>query len=73
MLNERGAVEVKSAASQKTLDASIRRMDVTEQFASCHSPKGALCAPDGRPDICVWTGRELGSTVMRRGLRCAIG
>ncbi|MCA1471257.1 hypothetical protein I6F09_25675 [Bradyrhizobium sp. IC3195] len=72
VINERAAVQVKSAASQKTLDAYIRRMDATEQFDRfffiCHSPKGALSAPDDRSDIHVWTGRELCSTIMRLGL-----
>ncbi|RXH41895.1 hypothetical protein [Bradyrhizobium zhanjiangense] len=72
VINERAAVQVKSAANQKTLDAYIRRTDAAEQFDRfffiCHSPKGALSAPDDRADIHVWTGRELGATIMRLGL-----
>ncbi|MBR0826155.1 hypothetical protein JQ596_11445 [Bradyrhizobium manausense] len=49
MINERAAVQAKSAANQKILNAYIRRMDATEQFDRfffiCHSPKGALSAP----------------------------
>ncbi|OPY94244.1 hypothetical protein A5906_14935 [Bradyrhizobium sacchari] len=71
VINERAAVQAKSSASQKTLDAYIRRMDATEQFDRfffiCHSPKRAL-TPDDRADVHVWTGRELGSTIMRLGL-----
>jgi hypothetical protein len=63
----------------KVLDLSIHfaagffaPMDATEQFDRfffiCHSPKGMLNPPDDRPDVHVWTGRELGSTVMRLGL-----
>ncbi|MCK1454653.1 MULTISPECIES: hypothetical protein [unclassified Bradyrhizobium] len=47
-------------------------MDATEQFDRfffiCHSPKGALSAPDDRADVHVWSGRELGSPIMRLGL-----
>lgn len=47
-------------------------MDATEQFERfffiCHSPNGPLSAPDDRADIHVWTGGELGSTIMRLGL-----
>ncbi|WP_187436136.1 hypothetical protein [Bradyrhizobium hipponense] len=72
VINERAAVQVKSAANQKTLHAYIRRMDATAQFDRFffigHSPKGALSAPDDRSDIHVWTGRELGSAIMRLGL-----
>ena len=50
-LNERAALQVKSVAGQKTLDAYIRWMDAAEQcdrfFFICHSPKGALSAPIG--------------------------
>jgi hypothetical protein len=70
---ERAAVQVKSAASQKTLDTYIDRMDATEQFDRfffiCHSPKGTLSPPSDRPDIHVWTGPELGSTIMKLGLQ----
>jgi hypothetical protein len=70
---ERAAVQVKSAASQKTLDAYIERMDATEQFDRfffiCRSPKGSLNAPADRVDVHVWTGAELGSTVMKLGLQ----
>ncbi|MDA9499478.1 hypothetical protein XI05_18820 [Bradyrhizobium sp. CCBAU 11357] len=62
VINQRAAVQVESAGSQKTLDAYIRRMDATEQFDRfffiCPSPSGALSAPDDRSDIHVWTGRE---------------
>ncbi|WP_439364434.1 hypothetical protein ACNJYD_32605 [Bradyrhizobium sp. DASA03005] len=47
-------------------------MDATEQFDRfffiCHSPKGALSAPDDLCDLHVGTGRELGSTITRLGL-----
>lgn len=72
VINERAAVQVKSVASQNTLDSYIRRMDATEQydrfFFICHSPNGRLNPPDDRSDIHVWTAGELGSTVMRLGL-----
>jgi hypothetical protein len=72
VINERAAVQVKSVASQKTLDSYITRTDETEQFDRfffiCHSPKGTLSAPEDRPDIHVWTGPELGTTIMRLGL-----
>jgi hypothetical protein len=72
IINERAAVQVKSVASQNTLDSYVRRLDATEQydrfFFICHSPKGSLNPPDERPDIHVWTGPELGSTIVRLGL-----
>jgi hypothetical protein len=71
--SERGAVQVKSSASQKTLDQYIARVDEADRFDRfffvCHSPEGELAAPPGRNDIHVWTGRELASTVLRLGLQ----
>jgi hypothetical protein len=71
--SERGAVQVKSSASQKTLDQYIARIDEAERFDRfffvCHSPEGELTAPTGRNDIHVWVGRELASTVLRLGLQ----
>ncbi len=71
--SERGAVQVKSSASQKTLDQYIAKVDEAERFDRfffvCHSPEGELMAPAGRNDVHVWTGRELASTVLRLGLQ----
>ena len=71
--SERGAVQVKSSASQKTLEQYIVRIDEAERFDRfffvCHSPKGDLIAPADRSDIHVWAGRELAATVLRMGLQ----
>ena len=71
--SERGAVQVKSSAGQKTLDQYIVRIDDADQFDRfffvCHSPDGELVAPAGRTDIHVWAGRELAATVLRMGLQ----
>jgi hypothetical protein len=71
--SERGAVQVKSSANQKTLDQYIARIDEAQRFDRfffiCHSPKGDLVAPADRNDIHVWTGRELAATVLRMGLQ----
>ena len=42
------------------MDATIDRF-----FFICHSPKSKLGPPEDRSDIHVWTGAELGSTIMR--------
>jgi hypothetical protein len=69
---ELAAVQVKSAANQKTLDNYIDRIEESDRydrfFFVCHSPKGHLLPPDGRPDIHVWTGERLANTVLRVGL-----
>ena len=69
---ERAAVQVKSNASQKTLDEYIRRVDDTERFDRfffvCHSANGDLAAPAGRDDIHIWVGRNLATTVLKMGL-----
>ena len=68
---ERAAVQVKSRANQKVLDAYVARFDemgtFNRMFFVCHSPAGALKAPD-RPDIHVWAGRDFAATVPRLGL-----
>jgi hypothetical protein len=70
---ERGAVQVKSTANQRTLDQYIARIDEADRFDRfffvCHSPEGELTAPSGRSDIHVWAGRDLASTVLRLGLQ----
>jgi hypothetical protein len=70
---ERAAVQVKSTAGQKTLDQYIVRLDDAERFDRfffiCHSPEELIVSPSDRPDVHVWTGRELASTVLRLGLQ----
>jgi hypothetical protein len=69
---EQAAVQLKSIASQKTFDDYIERVDMTKRFDRfffvCHSPKGQLLIPEDRPDIHVWTGRNLAETVLKVGL-----
>lgn len=70
---EIAAVQVKSTASQKTLDGYIKRVDETGRFTRfffvCHSPTGELKAPPDRDDILVWGGEELASSIIRIGLQ----
>lgn len=69
---EQAAVQVKSVATQKTLDEYVQRIDETARFDRfffvCHSPKGDLVAPEDRSDVRVWTGKDLAATVLRVGL-----
>jgi hypothetical protein len=69
---ERAAVQVKSSATQKTLDQFVSQADETgifdRLFFICHIPKGPLAAPADRSDVHVWSGRELATTAMRLGL-----
>ena len=71
--SERGAVQVKSSATQKTLDEYVALIDEADRFDRfffvCHSPKGELVPPTGRGDVHVWTGKELAATVLRMGLQ----
>jgi hypothetical protein len=70
--NEAAAVQVKSAANQKTLDEYVQRVDDAERFDRfffvCHSPKGDITAPAGREDVHVWAGRALAAIVLKMGL-----
>lgn len=69
---ERVAVQVKSSASQKTLDDYVNRVDETDRFDRfffiCHFPKGTLVAPEGRDDIHVWSNAELAAAILRTGM-----
>lgn len=69
---ERGAIQVKSAASQKQLDQFINEADEAGSFDrlffACHSPKGDLAAPPERRDVHVWADRKLAETAFRLGL-----
>ena len=71
--NELAAVQVKSTASQKTVDDYVQRVDDAERFNRfffvCHSPKGELKSPADRDDVHIWGGKELASSVIRMGLQ----
>jgi hypothetical protein len=71
--NERAAVQVKSAASQRTVDDYVRRIDDAARFDRfffiCHSPKGDLQPPADRADVHIWDGKELATSVIRMGLQ----
>jgi hypothetical protein len=68
---ETAMVQVKSAATPSTLEDYIRRFDDAGEFSrlifACHSPRGALAAPD-RDDVMVWTRSSLAETAVRNGL-----
>jgi hypothetical protein len=70
--DENAAVQVKSSATQKTLDEYVQRVDDAERFDRfffiCHSPKGEIIAPADRDDVHVWAGRDLAAIVLRMGL-----
>jgi hypothetical protein len=65
-------VQVKSTASQKTLDEYVQRVDDAERFDRfffvCHSPKGEITPPVDRDDVHVWAGRDLAAIVLKMGL-----
>jgi hypothetical protein len=69
---ERAAVQVKSAAGQKTMDEFFAQADGTglfdRLFFICHSPRGQLTPPADRSDVHVWAGRDLAATALRVGL-----
>ncbi len=70
-IGERVAVQVKSKASQQTLDDYIGRVDkigiYDRLFFVCHSAQGEISAP-GRADVQVWTGRAFAALVLKAGL-----
>lgn len=53
---ETAFVQVKSSASQATLDDCVRRMDAGDGWSrlifACHSPRGSIDVGD-RPDVVV--------------------
>jgi hypothetical protein len=73
MTGEIAAVQVKSTATQKTLDDYIKRIDESGRFSRfffvCHSPAGELKPPADRDDVLVWGGKELASSIIRIGLQ----
>lgn len=70
--NERAAVQVKSTATQRTLDHYVTLIDeagtYSRLFFICHSPKGPLDAPSERNDIHVWCSGDIAATALRLGL-----
>jgi hypothetical protein len=70
--NELAAVQVKSTASQKTLDDYVKRVDDAERFDRfffiCHSPKGQFAPPTDRDDVHIWAGPQLAAIVLKMGL-----
>lgn len=69
-LGERASVQVKSRASQATLDAHIAYFadsGLPRTFFVCHSGEGALSAR-GAAGVHVWTGRDLAEIAVKSGL-----
>jgi hypothetical protein len=68
---ETAMVQVKSKASQATVNDYIDRFDEnpawSRMFFCCHSPTGNLNAA-GREDIILWTREALAATAVRNGL-----
>lgn len=67
---ERSFAQVKSQASQKTLDDYVsdfeRDAGYKQMFFVCHTAQGALQTDD--PDIFVWTGPKVADMVVKTGL-----
>lgn len=69
-LGESAAVQVKSRASQATLDEHIAWFTASglrRTFFVCHSPDGAL-STGGTPGVHLWTGDPLAEVAVRSGL-----
>ncbi len=68
---ETALVQVKSAATQATLDRYITRFDDigvwSRMFFVCHTPKGSLMTA-GRDDVQVWTREAIAERVLSHGL-----
>jgi hypothetical protein len=68
---ERAMVQVKSSASQRVLDDYLDRFQESGRFERlffvCHSPVGAIRAPES-PAVHVWNGEELARRVVQLGL-----
>jgi len=68
---ETALVQVKSAASQVTLDDYVSRFDAMASYSrlifACHTPTGDLDSK-ARDDITLWTRNSLAESVMRNGL-----
>lgn len=68
---ETGLVQVKSAATQATLDEYLARFDEAglwrRMFFVCHSPRGPLTA-GGRNDVQAWTRDGVAERVLSHGL-----
>jgi hypothetical protein len=68
---ERAFVQVKSRASQATLQDYVDRFQASvgfdRLFFLCHSPTGAVAAVD-QPGVHVWLGDTLAEQAVRAGL-----
>ena len=64
-------VQVKSRANQAVLDDYVDRFREAgiydRMFFTCHSPRGALQAPDGEP-VHLWIGEQLAEAAVKAGL-----
>ena len=69
---ECAAVQVKSSASQATLDRYIGLIDEAGTFSRfffiCHSPQGNVVPPGDRDDVHVWSDKDLATAAVRVGL-----
>ena len=69
-IGETASVQVKSRASQATLDEHLEYFaasGLTRSFFVCHSPDGALTT-SGVPGIHLWTGEQLAAIAVKSGL-----
>ncbi|HEY8381183.1 MAG TPA: hypothetical protein VIL09_03430 [Microvirga sp.] len=68
---ETALVQVKSAASQATLEDYVARFDADPALSRlifvCHSPRGQLTRPD-RSDVTLWTREGLAEAALQAGL-----
>ena len=69
-LGETASVQVKSRASQGTLDAHIAYFEASglpRTFFVCHSPDGQLSIKDAT-GVHLWTGEHLAGMAVKSGL-----
>jgi hypothetical protein len=71
-LDEIAFVQVKSRASQSTLDNYVARFNVQSDryrrmIFAVHSPIGTLAQPDD-PNVQIWRGKEIAQLVVKHGL-----
>lgn len=70
LTGERAFVQVKSEASAKAFEATLRAFDKSEAFDRCyfvcHSPRGEITSE--RADVSIWTRAEIANHTLKSGL-----
>ncbi|MDT9597927.1 restriction endonuclease, partial [Sphingosinicella rhizophila] len=72
LINERASVQVKSAADQKVLNASVCAFEADDSasrfFFVCHSPRSELIVPETEAPVHLWTVTDLAAAAVDQGL-----